>query len=110
MPRILVTESIAETGFPRALHFTGRNDLVGVDIVADQRHRQRGQDCKWLGHQIAPHSMVLRAMDSRGSATLPAMALATSEASMGLLAEAEGDVRVLAERLQGLLADVEDLL
>ena len=49
---------------------------------------------------------VTRALAAYG----PAMALATSEASMGLLAEAEGDVRVLAERLQGLLADVEDLL
>jgi len=40
----------------------------------------------------------------------PAMALATSEAAMGLLAEAEGDLRVLSERLRALLADVEDLL
>jgi hypothetical protein len=40
----------------------------------------------------------------------PAMALATSEAAMGLLAEAEGDLRVLTERLSALLADVEDLL
>ena len=29
---------------------------------------------------------------------------------MGLLAEAEGDLRVLSQRLRGLLADVEDLL
>lgn len=36
----------------------------------------------------------------------PAMALATSEASMGLLAEAAGDFHVLAEKVRTLLGDV----
>ena len=46
---------------------------------------------------------VTRAMAAYG----PAMALATSEASMGLLAEAGGDFRVLTQRLERLLAAVE---
>lgn len=39
----------------------------------------------------------------------PAMALATSEASLGLLALADGDAHVLARRLEALLAEVEGL-
>lgn len=93
-----------------APEYGGNRDGVGWEGIGFDGDRQpRGYTDEEVTDpeiEMLPLLDVTRALATYG----PAMALATSEASMGLLAEAEGDLRVLSQRLRGLLADVEDLL
>lgn len=95
-----------------APEYSGNKDTAGWQVIGFEGDRQpRGYTRDEVVNpplEPLPILEVTRALATFG----PALALATSEASMGLLAEAAGDFHVLTERIRGLLADVavEDLL
>lgn len=93
-----------------APEYGGNRDRLGWEGIGFDGDRQpRGYTDEEVTDpeiEMLPLLDVTRALAAYG----PAMALATSEASMGLLAEAEGDFHALSQRLRTLLADAGDLL
>lgn len=89
-----------------APEYGGNRDTVGWQAIGFQGDRQpRGYtDDEVLNPPLEPLPVldVTAALAAYG----PAMALSTSEASMGLLASADGDFHALREGVQALLADV----
>lgn len=93
-----------------APEYGGNRDGVGWEVIGFDGDRQpRGYtDDEVTDPETEPLPIldVTAAMARFG----PAMALATSEASMGLLALADGDFRVLSRVVRDLLTDVEGAL
>ena len=89
-----------------APEYGGNRDTVGWQAIGFEGDRQpRGYtDDEVLNPPLEPLPVldVTAALAAYG----PAMALSTSEASMGLLASADGDFHALREGVQALLADV----
>jgi hypothetical protein len=93
-----------------APEYGGNRDTLGWQAIGFEGDRQpRGYtDDEVLNPPLEPLPVldVTAALGAYG----PAMALATSEASMGLLALADGDARVLSTAVQRLLADADGVL
>ena len=89
-----------------APEYGGNRDTVGWQAIGFEGDRQpRGYtDDEVVDPPLEPLPVldVTAALAAYG----PAMALSTSEASMGLLASADGDFHALREGVQALLADV----
>lgn len=89
-----------------APEYGGNRDTVGWQAIGFEGDRQpRGYtDDEVLNPPLEPLPVldVTAALAAYG----PAMALSTSEASMGLLASADGDFHALREGVRALLADV----
>lgn len=92
-----------------APEYGGNRDTLGWQAIGFEGDRQpRGYtDDEVLNPPLEPLPVldVTAALAAYG----PAMALSTSEASMGLLAAADGDFHALREGVQALLADVGDI-
>lgn len=92
-----------------APEYGGNRDTLGWQAIGFEGDRQpRGYtDDEVLDPPLEPLPVldVTAALAAYG----PAMALSTSEASMGLLASADGDFHALREGVQALLADVGDI-
>lgn len=92
-----------------APEYGGNRDTLGWQAIGFEGDRQpRGYtDDEVLNPPLEPLPVldVTAALAAYG----PAMALSTSEASMGLLASADGDFHALREGVRALLADVGDI-
>lgn len=89
-----------------APEYAGNKDTVGWQAIGFEGDRQPTgyTDDEVTDPPLQPLPLldVTAALAAYG----PALALATSEASLGLLAEADGDFRALADRTRSLLAQV----
>ena len=93
-----------------APEYGGNRDTLGWQAIGFEGDRQpRGYT---EDEVLNPPMEPLPVLDVTGALAAygPALALATSEASMGLLALADGDARVLADRVQAVLGDAEGVL
>ena len=81
-------QPIGQPGAPGAAHLAARDDRVGIDIVAQQRRGDAGEVGE-RGH----------AASSRGSAIIPAMALAATVSGLAIWVRMPGPWRPSKLRL-----------